>query len=287
MSDPNKPQTELAGTPAKDDEPRESLASRLKPFILVFLLLFLPVALFHAFTDYMYVCRIHLPAGTKVVDASVLPERSPLGQFICDSALIRKWHWDWITPYLGYRHYIIPEGTEEIGLGAFNGIGICNNLRSVRIPGSVKTIGDGAFASCGKLTDIIIPGSVEQMGDDVFKECRSLHRIVEKTGRTSDYVEIEIPCDNLTDRKQLMMDQSDVFIALPGGIGTLDEIFTVASSATIGYHQKTVILYNMKGFWDELITLLNDLQAKGMIRGDWRDYIKTADSIEEIIPLLS
>ena len=161
MSDPNKPQTELAGTPAKDDEPRESLASRLKPFILVFLLLFLPVALFHAFTDYMYVCRIHLPAGTKVVDASVLPERSPLGQFICDSALIRKWHWDWITPYLGYRHYIIPEGTEEIGLGAFNGIGICNNLRSVRIPGSVKTIGDGAFASCGKLTDIIIPGSVE------------------------------------------------------------------------------------------------------------------------------
>ena len=90
MSDPNKPQTELAGTPAKDDEPRESLASRLKPFILVFLLLFLPVALFHAFTDYMYVCRINLPAGTKVVDASVLPERSPLGQFICDSALIRN-----------------------------------------------------------------------------------------------------------------------------------------------------------------------------------------------------
>ena len=106
--------------------------------------------------------------------------------------------------------------------------------------------------------------------------------IVEKTGRTSDYVEIEIPCDNLSDRKQLMMDQSDVFIALPGGIGTIDEIFTVASSATIGYHNKLVILYNMKGFWDSLIALLDDLQAKGMIRGDWRDYIKTADSIEEI-----
>ena len=106
--------------------------------------------------------------------------------------------------------------------------------------------------------------------------------IVEKTGRTSDYVEIEIPCDNLSDRKQLMMDQSDVFIALPGGIGTIDEIFTVASSATIGYHNKLVILYNMKGFWDSLIALLDDLQAKGMIRGDWREYIRTADSIEEI-----
>ena len=77
----NKPQTELAGAQAKDDAPRESLASRLKPFILVFLLLFLPVALFHAFTDYMYVCRIHLPAGTKVVDQTMIPQRSRLGEY--------------------------------------------------------------------------------------------------------------------------------------------------------------------------------------------------------------
>ena len=83
-----------------------------------------------------------------------------------------------------------------------------------------------------------------------------------------------------------MMDQSDVFIALPGGIGTLDELFTVAASATIGYHQKSLILYNMKGFWDSLIALLDDLQAKGMIRGNWRDYIKTANSIEQIDEIL-
>ena len=110
--------------------------------------------------------------------------------------------------------------------------------------------------------------------------------IVEKSGRTSDYVDVEIPVDNLSDRKQLMMDQSDVFIALPGGLGTLDEIFTVVASATIGYHSKIVILYNMKGFWDPLIQLLDDLKQKGMIRGDWQDYIKTADSIEEISRLL-
>ena len=110
--------------------------------------------------------------------------------------------------------------------------------------------------------------------------------IVEKNGRTSDYVDVEIPVDNLSDRKQLMMDQSDVFIALPGGLGTLDEIFTVVASATIGYHSKTVILYNMKGFWDSLIQMLDDLMQKGVIRGDWRQYIKTADSIEEISHLL-
>ena len=110
--------------------------------------------------------------------------------------------------------------------------------------------------------------------------------IVEKTGRISDFVDVEIPCDNLHDRKQLMEDQSDVFIALPGGLGTLDEIFTIVASATIGYHQKMVILYNMKGFWNNLIALLDDLQDKGMVRGDWQQYIKTADSIKEISRLL-
>ena len=111
--------------------------------------------------------------------------------------------------------------------------------------------------------------------------------IVEKSGRMSDYVDIEIPCDDLTDRKQLMMDQSDAFIALPGGIGTIDELFTVAASATIGYHDKQVILYNMKGFWNPLIAMLDDLQVKGMIRGDWKAIIKTADSIEDVKRLLS
>lgn len=106
--------------------------------------------------------------------------------------------------------------------------------------------------------------------------------IVEKSGRTSDYVEVEILCDNLNDRKQLMEDKSDIFIALPGGIGTLDEIFTIASSATIGYHQKPLILYNMKGFWNSLIALLEDLQAKGVVRSRWQDYIRVVNSLDEI-----
>jgi uncharacterized protein (TIGR00730 family) len=112
-------------------------------------------------------------------------------------------------------------------------------------------------------------------------------RIVERSGRISDYVDVEILCDDLTDRKQLMLDRSDAFIALPGGIGTIDEIFTIAASATIGYHQKRVILYNMKGFWDGVIQMLDDLQTKGMIRGNWRDYIQVASSLDEIEELLA
>ena len=85
-------------------------------------------------------------------------------------------------------------------------------------------------------------------------------RIVETHGKASDYSTVTIPCDNLSDRKDLLMLHSDVFVALPGGIGTLDEVFTVVASSTIGYHEKKVILYNMKGFWNPLIRMLDDLQ---------------------------
>ena len=106
--------------------------------------------------------------------------------------------------------------------------------------------------------------------------------LVEKGGRTFDDLDVEIPCDNLSDRKDLLLAQSDIVVALPGGIGTLDEIFTVAASHTIGYHHKMVILHNMKGFWNSTIALLNDMQQKGMIRGEWHDYIDVANDFEEL-----
>ena len=112
-------------------------------------------------------------------------------------------------------------------------------------------------------------------------------KIVEKGGRISDYVDVEVMCDNLSDRKQLMEDRSDVFIALPGGIGTIDEVFTIAAAHTIGYHDKRVILYNMKGFWNDLVAMLDNLQQRGMVRGQWRDYIAVAESLEDIKDLLS
>lgn len=110
--------------------------------------------------------------------------------------------------------------------------------------------------------------------------------IVEETGRTSRYNDEVLTCDNLSDRKQLMTDLSDVLIALPGGIGTLDEVFTVAAAHTIGYHHKRVILYNLKGFWDSAIHMLDDLQQRGFIRGQWHEYILVAENLEEIAAML-
>ena len=102
--------------------------------------------------------------------------------------------------------------------------------------------------------------------------------MVEKSGRISQFVDVEILCDNLTDRKQMMMDQGDVFVALPGGIGTLDEVFTMAASATIGYHHKTLVLYNVRGFWNPLVSMLNQLAASGMMRNPWSTIIKIVDT---------
>ncbi|MCH3994680.1 MAG: TIGR00730 family Rossman fold protein [Prevotella sp.] len=109
---------------------------------------------------------------------------------------------------------------------------------------------------------------------------------VETNGTASPSVDVEIPCDNLSDRKDLMVAQSDVSVVLPGGIGTLDELFTVAAAHTIGYHQKKVILYNMKGFWKPLIMLLDDLQKQGFIRGNYLDLIQPADNLQEVQRLL-
>lgn len=105
---------------------------------------------------------------------------------------------------------------------------------------------------------------------------------VEERGHISPWLDVHIPCDNLSDRKQLMEAQSDVFVALPGGVGTLDEVFNVVASASIGYHQKRVILYNMKGFWNSLIQMMADLRAKGVIRGDIDQQLLVVNSLEEL-----
>ncbi len=107
-------------------------------------------------------------------------------------------------------------------------------------------------------------------------------RIIERENSKADCLDVDIPVENLSDRKDIMLAQGDVIIALPGGIGTLDEIFTVAAAHTIGYHRKKVILYNMKNFFAPLLTLLGTMQENGLIRGDVSDFITVVSSLEEL-----
>ena len=162
------------------------------------------------------------------------------------------------------------------GLNGSNGLCVQEGSR-----GSSVQDGSRGLSSSNGLRDLI--GSRGAKGNLIGV----VPRIVERGGRMSDRLTVHIPCDNLSDRKDLLLAHSDVVVALPGGIGTLDEVFTVAAAHTIGYHQKRIILYNIGGFWNTLIALLDDLQQRGMIRGHWKDYISVANSFEELTVMIT
>lgn len=106
--------------------------------------------------------------------------------------------------------------------------------------------------------------------------------ILEERGRVSSLLTEKVPCRNLSERKDIMLSRSDVLVALPGGIGTLDEIFHVAAAATIGYHSKPVVLYNVNGFWNGMLSMLESMSAAGFLRGGVDSYILVADNVEEL-----
>lgn len=109
---------------------------------------------------------------------------------------------------------------------------------------------------------------------------------IEECGEISDCVDEQVMVNNLSERKDVMIEKSDIILALPGGIGTLDEIFTVAAGATIGYHEKPIILYNINGCWDKLIELMEQLQTGNFIRGNYRKYFTVVNDSEEMKKVL-
>lgn len=107
--------------------------------------------------------------------------------------------------------------------------------------------------------------------------------ILEKTGRASDHIDVRVLCDSLDDRKAIMVERSDLFVALPGGVGTLDEIFTVVAAASIGYHHKRVVLLNIDGFWDSLLAMLDYLQSKGVLRPGLKETLTVVTEVEKVV----
>ena len=104
--------------------------------------------------------------------------------------------------------------------------------------------------------------------------------------RVSSLLDEHIPCRNLSDRKDIMLEKSDILVALPGGIGTLDEIFHIMAAATIGYHSKRVVLYNVNGYWNGLLSMLNGMLDAGFLRGDVEKFMAVASSIEQLENLI-
>lgn len=109
---------------------------------------------------------------------------------------------------------------------------------------------------------------------------------LEERGGVSDLLDRVCHTQNLSDRKDVILDESDILVALPGGVGTLDEIFHVIASYTIGYHSKRVILYNVDGFWDSLVEMIALMEQQGLVRPATSNAYVVADSLESVISVI-
>jgi uncharacterized protein (TIGR00730 family) len=95
-----------------------------------------------------------------------------------------------------------------------------------------------------------------------------------------------IVTDDMHQRKMLMFERADAFAALPGGVGTLEELVEQMTWAQLGRHEKPVLLANIAGFWDPLVKLLDEMRRVGFIRADLEVSCVVANRAEEILPML-
>lgn len=101
-------------------------------------------------------------------------------------------------------------------------------------------------------------------------------------GRPQVYVTNRIVTENMSTRKEKMLELADVFVALPGGIGTLDEISEAMTLTKIGVFDKPCILFNKKGFYEPLRKMLEDMETAGFIYPGTMKHVLFSDAYEEI-----
>ena len=92
--------------------------------------------------------------------------------------------------------------------------------------------------------------------------------------------------DNMHQRKHMMAERADAFLALPGGIGTFEEFFEVWTWRQLGYHNKPIGLLNVDGYYDGLLTFMRTTVNDGFV-SDWQmNLIQQSSNLEQLLPLL-
>ncbi|WP_296745030.1 TIGR00730 family Rossman fold protein [Mesorhizobium sp.] len=115
--------------------------------------------------------------------------------------------------------------------------------------GIMGAVADGALRAGGKVTGIIPRFLINK----------------EATETALDKLDELLITDNMHERKHRMFEKSDAFVALPGGIGTVEEIVEIMTWAQLGHHRKPIVFANVKGFWDPMLTLIEHMSAEGFI----------------------
>ena len=115
--------------------------------------------------------------------------------------------------------------------------------------GIMGAVADGAIRGGGKVTGIIPRFLISK----------------EATESALERLDQLIVTQNMHERKHRMFEESDAFVALPGGIGTVEEIVEIMTWAQLGHHRKPIVFANVDGFWDPMLELLDHMRAEGFI----------------------
>ncbi len=96
-----------------------------------------------------------------------------------------------------------------------------------------------------------------------------------------------IVTETMHDRKKILYDKADVAIILPGGMGTMDELFEMLTWNNLNIHQKKVIILNWEGFYTPLIALMDHMHTEGFMYDDWKNRIIVAKDAQEVMQTIN
>ena len=157
------------------------------------------------------------------------------------------------------------EAATKLGkMMAANGIGLVYGGGRVGIMGAVSR---GVMAGGGEVFGIIP------------------HFLLKKEVGDREITDLEI-VDTMHERKARMVELSDGFVILPGGLGTLDEFFEILTWRQLGLHDKPIVVVNLGGYWDRLLALIDAMVEANYVHTRQRASIHVVASIDEVLPEL-
>ncbi|MEX0408379.1 TIGR00730 family Rossman fold protein [Aquibium sp. LZ166] len=134
--------------------------------------------------------------------------------------------------------------------------------------GIMGAVAEGALSAGGGVTGIIPHFLISK----------------ERTAAELDRLDELVTTDDMHERKHIMFERSDAFVALPGGIGTLEEIVEIMTWAQLGRHRKPIVFANVDGFWNPMITLLDHMREEGFVHTGHLVQPLIIDAVEDIVP---
>lgn len=134
--------------------------------------------------------------------------------------------------------------------------------------GIMGAVADGALRAGGKVTGIIPRFLLNKEATEA------------SLGKFDDIV----VTDNMHERKHRMFQESDAFVALPGGIGTVEEIVEIMTWGQLGHHRKPIVFANIAGFWTPMLALIDHMRAEGFIHTGHLVQPLVIDRAEAIVP---